>query len=155
MCSETITGTWLRPLCTEIVKPTKSGRIIERRDQVLIGLRLLAAIAASTLANKCASTNGPFFRERGIVRFLYLLLNETVANDQLSRTLIGTCLVPFSFLTPWAYRLNTFVTPFTTTVRMVNRVHCHTTNGRNNATPAQSISFTERTKVAFRVRYIN
>lgn len=55
-----ITGTWLRPLCTEIVKPTKSGRIIERRDQVLIGLRLLAAIAASTLANKCASTNGPF-----------------------------------------------------------------------------------------------
>src|SRR5690606_39037132 len=106
------------------------------RDQVLIGLRLLAAIAASTLANKCASTNGPFFRERGIVRFLYLLLNATVANNHLSRTLIGTCLVPFSFLTPWAYRLNTFVTPSTTTMWMVNWVHRHTTNGRTNTTPA-------------------
>lgn len=136
MCSVTITGTWLRPLCTEIVRPTKSGRIIERRDQVLIGLRELLATAASTLANKCASTNGPFSMNEALVRFLYLLLNATVANNHLSRTLVGTCLVPFSFLTPWAYRLNTFVTPFTTTVWVVNRVHRHTTYGRTNATPA-------------------
>src|SRR5574343_484360 len=141
MCSVTITGTWLRPLCTEIVRPTKSGRIIERRDHVLIGLRLLAAIAASTLANKCASTNGPFFNERGINQIP--LLDAPIANNHLSRTLVGTCLVPFSFLTPWAYRLNTFVTPFTTTVRVVNWVHRHTTYGRTNTTPARSTSFTQ------------
>ena len=42
MFSLTRTGTCCRPLWTAIVSPTISGRIIERRDQVLIGRLLLA-----------------------------------------------------------------------------------------------------------------
>ena len=40
MFSLTSTGTWTLPLWTAMVKPTISGRIIERRDQVLIGFLL-------------------------------------------------------------------------------------------------------------------
>jgi hypothetical protein len=53
------------PLCTEIVRPTMSGRIIERRDQVLIGRLSLLATAASTFLARCRSTNGPFLNDLG------------------------------------------------------------------------------------------
>ena len=38
MFSVTNTGTNFRPLCTAKVSPTASGRIVLRRDQVLIGV---------------------------------------------------------------------------------------------------------------------
>ena len=43
MFSVMYTGTCCLPLCTAIVRPTKSGRIVERRDQVLIGFLSLVA----------------------------------------------------------------------------------------------------------------
>src|SRR5437763_257667 len=44
-----------------------SGVIVERRDQVLMTLRSPAAFIASTFFWRWSSTNGPFFRLRGIV----------------------------------------------------------------------------------------
>ena len=67
MFSLTSTGTCALPLCTAIVRPTISGRIIERRDQVLIGRLLLVATAVSTFFARCRSTKGPFLSERGMV----------------------------------------------------------------------------------------
>ena len=55
------------PLCTAIVRPTKSGVTVERRDQVLIGFLSLTARAASTFDCRWSSTNGPFLIERDIV----------------------------------------------------------------------------------------
>src|SRR5215831_9069790 len=55
------------PLCTAMVSPTKSGVIVERRDQVLIGRLSEVARAASTFACRWWSTNGPFFTERPMV----------------------------------------------------------------------------------------
>src|SRR5690606_41859905 len=75
MFSLTSTGTWLRPLCTAMVKPTISGRIIERRDQVLIGRLVLPA--ASTFLTRWWSTNGPFLSERAMV---YQLLRSRTMN---------------------------------------------------------------------------
>ena len=43
MFSVMYTGTCCLPLCTAIVRPMKSGRIVERRDQVLIGFLSLVA----------------------------------------------------------------------------------------------------------------
>ena len=43
MFSVISTGMCWRPLCTAIVSPTMSGMTIERRDQVLIGLRSFLA----------------------------------------------------------------------------------------------------------------
>src|SRR5690625_6635582 len=62
-----------------MVSPTNSGKIVELRDQVLIGLLLLPAIAASTFSSRDASTNGPFLIERAIASALYLRLRrETI-----------------------------------------------------------------------------
>ena len=53
------------PLWMAIVRPMKSGRIVERRDQVLIGFLLPSACAFATLAARWMSMNGPFLTERG------------------------------------------------------------------------------------------
>jgi hypothetical protein len=50
MFSDTYTGMCCLPLCTATVRPTKSGVIVERRDQVLIGRLSDVARAASTFA---------------------------------------------------------------------------------------------------------
>src|SRR4030095_11654526 len=52
------------PLWTAIVRPTPSGVIVARRDQVLIGFLSLTARAASTFFSRWPSTNGPFLIER-------------------------------------------------------------------------------------------
>ncbi len=54
-----------RPLCTAMVRPTMSGMIMERRDQVLIGRRSFFWLATCTFLARGKSTNGPFFSERG------------------------------------------------------------------------------------------
>ena len=54
-----------------MVSPTKSGVIVERRDQVLIGRLSEVARAASTLACRWWSTNGPFLIERAMSDPMY------------------------------------------------------------------------------------
>src|SRR5256885_4762046 len=72
MFSVTYTGTCCLPLCTAIVRPMKSGTIVERRDQVLIGRLSLPPRALSTLAIRWWSTKGPFLTERAIAAFPYI-----------------------------------------------------------------------------------
>jgi hypothetical protein len=48
----------------------KSGRMVERRDQVLMGFLSLLACAVSTFFTRLASQNGPFLAERVISLFL-------------------------------------------------------------------------------------
>src|SRR5213592_652911 len=67
MFSEMYTGTCCLPLWTAMVSPTKSGKIVERRDQVLIGRLSLAARAAPTFFTRWWSTKGPFLTERPMV----------------------------------------------------------------------------------------
>ena len=55
-----------------IVCPTNDGKIVERRDQVLMTVLSPEAFAASTFFNRLSSANGPFFNERDIV---YLLIS--------------------------------------------------------------------------------
>ena len=72
MFSVTYTGMCCLPLCTAIVKPTKSGTIVERRDQVLIGRLSLPVRAASTFFMRWWSTNGPFLIERAMTAPYFL-----------------------------------------------------------------------------------
>src|SRR5699024_266338 len=46
------------------------GVIVERRDQVLITLFLFASFSASTFLSRWSSTNGPFFKLRGMCSYL-------------------------------------------------------------------------------------
>src|ERR671931_63530 len=114
------------PLWTAKVRPTKSGVMVERRDQVLIaGGRLPPCRISSTFFSKCRSMNGPFFTERAIVFSLRLkrgrvsgagcrgfsyrpgpcplapfLLNSPVAHDHLRGALVLARLVAASGLPP-------------------------------------------------------
>src|SRR5574343_1700324 len=111
-----------------------SGRIVERRDQVLIGRLSLVARTASTLSIRYASTNGPFLRERPI---FYPLTLMTALNDHAVRALVAAGTVTLGGLTPRVNRHAAFTgLAFTTTVRVVDRVHRGTTDGRANTTPA-------------------
>ena len=80
MFSVTNTGTNLRPLCTAKVWPTKSGRIVLRRDQVLMTDFLLPLFASSTFLVRCLSANGPFLIERAMVRYPFRPLLRRVAH---------------------------------------------------------------------------
>src|SRR3546814_6713109 len=56
----------LRPLQTLNVNPTNCGRIVDRRDPVLIGARAPASCAVSAFFRRLSSTNGPFQTERAL-----------------------------------------------------------------------------------------
>src|SRR5689334_5384201 len=68
MFSVTKTGTNLRPLCTAKVRPTASGTMVERRDQVLMTFFELVALAAWIFSIRWPSTNGPFLMLRGMAQ---------------------------------------------------------------------------------------
>src|ERR1039457_1040696 len=67
ICSVTYTGINFLPLCTAIVWPIRSGRIVERRDHVLMTFFSLRAFIPSTFSRRWLSMNGPFLSERAIV----------------------------------------------------------------------------------------
>src|SRR5690348_9361550 len=134
------TGTCLRPSCTAIVCPSMSGMIVERRDQVLITFLLPLSFCTSTFLSRWSSTNGPFFKLRGISFSsgpLALLLRPTAPHDQAVAFLhpAGTAL-------GLAVRVHRVATTgrlaLTTTVRVVDRVHRHTADGRALALPAHA-----------------
>src|SRR5471032_583609 len=111
MFSETYTGTCSLPLWTAIVRPMKSGMMVERRDQVLIGFLSLAACAASTFFTRWASQNGPFFNERVMCYPLFL---AAARDDHGSRALVAARLLTLRLLAPRRHW-------FTTTPRTVGR----------------------------------
>src|SRR5574343_946549 len=124
-----------------------SGRIVERRDQVLIGRLSLVARTASTLATKCASTNGPFLRQRPIS---YPLTIMTAVNDHAVRALVAAGAITLGGLTPRVNRHAPFTgLAFTTTVRVIDRVHDGTANGRTDTTPTLGTGFTDLAQVVF------
>src|SRR5680860_1495847 len=133
--SVTNTGTCLCPSCTASVWPIMAGTIIERRDHVLITLWVPASFCESTFLIRWSSTNGPFFRLRGIS--LLPLAGLAAADDQgiaglaLARTALG--------LAPWGHRVaTTGGLALAATVWVVDRVHDDTTDGRALALPAHA-----------------
>src|SRR5579864_700958 len=122
----------------------KSGRIVERRDQVLIGFLSREAAAASTFFSKWASQNGPFFTERAIA---YSLTLVTALDDHCRRALVATGAITLRRGTPRAHRIPTCSRlAFTTTVWVIDRVHCNATHRRADAAPAVRASLTDLTE---------
>src|SRR3954469_25898176 len=138
IASVTNTGTCLRPSCTAIVCPSMSGMIVERRDQVRMTFLVPLSFCASTFASRWSSTNGPFFRLRGMSDGLLsrsaLLVGAPAAHDQgvtglaLARPALGLALRVHRVATTGGLAL-------TTTVRVVHRVHRHNADGRGLALP--------------------
>src|SRR3990170_33761 len=102
MFSVTRIGTCCLPLCTAIVSPTKSGVMVERRDQVLISFFDPSTRALSTFFTRWASTNGPFLTERGtgqILLFLAPLYDHAIGALVVARP------ITLGRRTPWALRV--------------------------------------------------
>src|SRR6476660_8435367 len=135
MESVTKTGTCLRPSCTASVWPIMAGTIIERRDHVLITLWVPASFWASTFLIRLSSTNGPFFRLRGIsllpLAGLAATDDQGIAGLALARAALG--------LAPGGDRVTTTGgLALATTVRVVDRVHHDAADGRALALPAHA-----------------
>src|SRR6185312_5369173 len=108
------------PLCTAIVTPMKSGRIVERRDQVLMGFLSLVAAAFSTLAARWWSTNGPFFSERLMPVPLLLAPRD----DERLRALVAACAIALGQRVPRRHRrLALAGAALAAAMRVVDRVH--------------------------------
>src|SRR5476649_540514 len=94
-----------------------------------------------------ASQNGPFFNERVMCYPLFL---AAARDDHGSSTLVTACLLTLGLLAPWRNWMTTSCCfTFTTTVRVIDRIHDHTANGRTNTAPAHRTSFTDFTQAVF------
>src|SRR4029077_11086443 len=85
MFSVTNTGLNTFPLCTLNVSPTKSGVIIERRDQVLIGDLDFVSFAFRILSRRWKSTNGPFLIERPIDQIQLSFIGRPFLRTRINR----------------------------------------------------------------------
>jgi hypothetical protein len=82
----------------------------------------------------------------------YSLFLATARDNHGSRALIATRLLTLGLLAPWRNWMTTGCSfTFTTTVRMVNRVHHHTANGRTNTAPTHCTCFTNLTQTMFSI----
>src|ERR1700737_3028828 len=112
----------------------KSGRIVERRDQVLIGFLSREAAAASTFFSKWASQNGPFLTERAIA---YSLTLVTALDDHRRRALVAASAIALRRGAPRAHRMTTCGgLAFAAAVRVIDRVHRNATHRRADTAPA-------------------
>src|SRR5260221_10526095 len=137
------------PLCTAIVSPTKSGRIVERRDHVLIGRLSLEACAASTFCRRCPSTNGPFLIERAMRYPLSLLV--AAAHDHRLSALVCAGLLSLRGLTPRRNRVT--VAARAAAQRVIDRVHGLAAHRRTDAAPAVGAGLADLAQVVFLVAY--
>ena len=153
MFSVTYTGMCCLPLCTAIVSPTKSGSTVDRRDHVLIGRLSLVARTAPIFLIRWASTNGPFFTERPIV--LYPLAFVTALHDHGTRALVAASTVALGLGAPRTDRMHTSRSlTFAATVRVINRIHDHTADGRTDTTPTVCTGLADRAQAVLLVTYL-
>ena len=145
MFSVTKTGMNFRPLCTAKVWPTNSGRMVDRRDQVLTTFFwLLPWCMSSIFFDEVLSTKGPFLIERAICVLLYWLLRRRLTMN-LSVRLFLRVLRPLVFWphgeTGWRTALAALA--FATADRVIDRVHRDAADVRPEAEPAAPAGLAE------------
>src|SRR5271166_2031598 len=119
----------------------KSGMMVDRRDQVLMTCLVFFSFCTSTFLSRWSSTNGPFFRLRGMVGYSLdflapvLLAGAPASDDELVARFVPIAGAALG-LAPRADRVTaTGGLTLATTVRVVYRVHDDTTDGRALALP--------------------
>src|SRR4051812_41692279 len=164
MFSVTYTGMNFLPLCTAIVCPTISGITVDRRDHVRRTFFSLREFRPSTLVRRYPSTNAPFLVERAIsprrdvpcnvsllpnlrdvTTYVSELLLAAPAHDELIGPLVVPRLIATSRLAPRGYRMPSARSlSFTTTVRMIHRVHRNAPVMRTLAQPPRPSRLADR-----------
>src|SRR6185369_8029561 len=117
----------------------KSGRIVERRDQVLITFFSFLSFMPLTLTIRWSSTNGPLCTERPMLPLLRLAVDNHIVGPLVISGLEAACR-----LTPWSHRM-TATRGFTfTTTRVIDRVHRNAAVVRHAAEPTGFTRLAER-----------
>src|SRR5690242_11508281 len=132
MFSVTYTGMNFFPLCTAMVCPTNSGRIVDRRDHVRTTFFSLLALNTASFVSRCVSVNGPFLTDRPMC----LPLLRLPRHDPFVGPLVIPRLESARRLSPWRHRMppaRRFA--FAAAVRMVHRIHRHAAVMRRLAHP--------------------
>src|SRR6266853_2008859 len=130
----------------------KSGTMVERRDQVLIGRLSLEDCAASTFFNRCPSTNGPFFNERDILGFSADLLAITTLHDHGVRALVLAGPITLGELAPRRNRMPLGAgSTLSAAMRVVDRVHRHPAHRRADSAPAHRAGLAELAQIVLLV----
>src|SRR5512143_1980208 len=143
MSSVTSTGMCLWPLCTPKVRPTNCGRIVERRDHILITAFEPDPRAFSAFFSKYPSTNGPFQIERATS--LTFLLHMAAAQDELVACLVRTRLLSLGGLAPGRHRMpSAGGTAFAAAMRVIGRVHGHAAHHGLSALPTHAAGLADR-----------
>src|SRR5271169_615433 len=110
----------LFPLCTAKVWPTKSGVIVQERDQVFITFFWFDLLSASTCSSTRWLTNGPFFSER-VIALLSPPFHDVFARRLFSPPGLLSLRVPAPRRNRMRVPLRGF--PLSAAVGMVDRVH--------------------------------
>src|SRR4030067_1856908 len=113
-----------------MVCPTKSGVMVERRDQVLITFLSPPWFMPWTFLFRCWSTKGPFFRERAILFLFSPLDDQTVGRFSPSG------LVPFSVDSPGRTGMPAGSFAFAAAHDVVDRVLSHPSDSGTASQPA-------------------
>src|SRR6478609_2449783 len=143
MSSVTSTGICFWPLCTPKVSPTNCGRIVERRDHVLITAFEPAPRALSAFFSKYPSTNGPFQIERDTS--LTFLLHMAAAQDELVGRPVMPRLLALGGLAPGRHRMpSAGGASFAAAMRVIDRVHGHTAHHGAASFPAHPAGLANR-----------
>src|SRR5579871_4312514 len=126
------------------VWPTKSGKMVEARDQVLMIFRSRVRFMVSILRIRLGSTNQPFFVDRDtpfppyrvdVKRPGALLLPS--ADDQMIGPLVAPRLIAQRRLPPGRLRLAADRRPsLAAAMGMIDRIHHRAAHGRPPAHPA-------------------
>src|SRR5580700_10203089 len=155
MFSVTNTGTNFRPLCTANVRPTASGVIVLRRDQVLMTFLLWAAPADAIFSARWPSTKAPFLMERGMDERLLGLLLSAALDDHAVGPFVVAGLEPLRKLTPWRTRMPAAGrAPLASAHGMVDRVHGHAAIVRALAEPTSTTRLADRDVLVVDVGYL-
>src|SRR5438067_4063371 len=129
------------------VRPTKSGVIVDRRDQVLIGFLSLVARAASTFARRWPSTNGPFLIERAIAYPRLPFSRVPAAHDHRIGALVLARLVALGRRAPRRHRVMPSAAAVSAPAhRVIDRIHRNRAHRRADAAPAVRTGLADRAK---------
>src|SRR5512140_1035271 len=125
-----------------MIRPTKSGRMVERRDQVLIGRLSPLPRTFSTLSTRWWSTNGPFLTERPMSYPLFLV---TAIDDHAAGAFVLARAIALGERAPGADRMPAGGgLAFATAVRVIDRVHRDAAHRRAHAAPAHAAGLAHR-----------
>src|SRR3990170_2402451 len=153
MFSVTKTGMNFRPLWTAKVKPTMSGMMVDRLDQVLMTFLSPCSTARRTFRARLSSTYGPFLIDRATEVTPCSFISDALRCRGRKPCSCGSCAPWSAFPTACRDASPRRISP-PPAERVVHRVHGHAPSRRPPAEPAAPAGLPERHLLVVQVPHL-